>query len=150
MSRNKQQFCEEEVLERTRRGEGGIYAFKKFGLASGIRRPFRRPQCPHLLCLTRDNRLCVSARGEGRSYHLLFACFVWGFVFIPHSFEPSFFSKSSRFPWVSGGFPERRIPGENGEGAPRGLSSSGSSLPPGRPYGLVPSVGRAGWPGVER
>ena len=38
---------------------------------------------------------------------------------IPHSFQPSFFSKSSRFPWVSGGCLERRTPGKNEEGIPR-------------------------------
>ena len=26
---------------------------------------------------------------------------------IPHSFQPSFFPKTGRLPWVSGGFPER-------------------------------------------
>ena len=38
---------------------------------------------------------------------------------IPHSFQPSFFSKTSYFPRVSGGFLERRIPGNNVEGTPR-------------------------------
>ena len=33
-----------------------------------------------------------------------------------HSFQPSFFSITSRFFWVSGGFLERRITGKNGEG----------------------------------
>ena len=32
-----------------------------------------------------------------------------------HSFQPSFFSKTSCFPRVLGGFPETRIPGQNGE-----------------------------------
>ena len=36
-----------------------------------------------------------------------------------HSFQPSFFSKTSCFSKVSGGFPERRIPGKNGESTPR-------------------------------
>ena len=38
---------------------------------------------------------------------------------LPHSFQPTFFSNTSRFPWVSGGLLERRIPGKDGEGAPR-------------------------------
>ena len=40
---------------------------------------------------------------------------------ISHSFQHSFFPKTGRFPWVSGGFLERRIPGKNGEGTPRTL-----------------------------
>ena len=31
-------------------------------------------------------------------------------------FQPSLFSKTCRFGWVSGGFLERIIPGKNGEG----------------------------------
>ena len=38
---------------------------------------------------------------------------------IPHSLQPSFFSKTSHFSRVFGGFPERRIPGKNGEATPR-------------------------------
>ena len=34
----------------------------------------------------------------------------------PHSFQPTFFSKTGRYLWVSGGFLERRIPGKNGPG----------------------------------
>ena len=33
-----------------------------------------------------------------------------------HSFQPSFLPRTGRFPWVSGGFLERRIPGKNGNG----------------------------------
>ena len=40
---------------------------------------------------------------------------------IPHYFQPSFFSKTSCFPWGSDGFLERRIPGKNGEVSPRSL-----------------------------
>ena len=43
---------------------------------------------------------------------------------IPHSFQSSFFSKTIRFPWVSGGFLKRRIPGKNGDGTPRNDSAS--------------------------
>ena len=32
-----------------------------------------------------------------------------------HSLQPLFDSITSRFPWVSGGFLERRIPGQNGK-----------------------------------
>ena len=35
---------------------------------------------------------------------------------IPHSLQPSFFPETGRFPWVSGGFLERRIHGKNGNG----------------------------------
>ena len=38
-------------------------------------------------------------------------------------FQPSFFPKTSRFPWVSGGFPERMIPGKNGESFPGAIAS---------------------------
>ena len=38
---------------------------------------------------------------------------------IPHSLQPSFFSKTSCFPWGSDGFLERRIPGKKGEVSPR-------------------------------
>ena len=34
----------------------------------------------------------------------------------PHSFQPTFFSKTGRYLWVSAGFLERRIPGKNGPG----------------------------------
>ena len=37
---------------------------------------------------------------------------------IPHSFQPSFFSETSHFPRVFGGFLERRIPGKDGEVTP--------------------------------
>ena len=43
--------------------------------------------------------------------------------------EPSFFAKSSRFPWVSGRFLRRRIPGKNGEGTPRILLSPDLGCP---------------------
>ena len=39
------------------------------------------------------------------------------------SFQPSFFSRTSRFPWDSGGVLERRIPRKNGEGTPRNLGN---------------------------
>ena len=47
---------------------------------------------------------------------------------IPHSVQPSFFSKHCRFPWVSGGFLERRIPRKNGEGTPGLMAQNGNSL----------------------
>ena len=34
----------------------------------------------------------------------------------PHYFQPTFFSKTGRYLWVSAGFLERRIPGKNGPG----------------------------------
>ena len=41
-----------------------------------------------------------------------------------HSFQPSFFSKTSCFPRVLGGSLERRMPGKNGEGTVRKLGIS--------------------------
>ena len=41
---------------------------------------------------------------------------------IPGVVSP-FFPKTNRFPWVSGGFLERTIPGKNGEGTPRTIAS---------------------------
>ena len=50
-------------------------------------------------------------------------------------FDSPFFSsivpKTGRFPWVSGGFLERRIPGKNGEGTPRIASFRAVCLPEG-------------------
>ena len=54
------------------------------------------------------------ARGKAKGFS--------GLSPIPHSVQPSFFSTTgSIFPWASGGFLERRIPGKDGEGRPRGM-----------------------------
>ena len=41
----------------------------------------------------------------------------------PHTFQPSFFSKTSCFPWVFDGFLKRSIFGKNGEASPSIVSS---------------------------
>ena len=58
---------------------------------------------------------------EGDDLFLRKANFLPGLI--PHSFQPSFFSISSRFSWVSGGFLERRIPRKNGEGTHRNIQA---------------------------
>ena len=50
--------------------------------------------------------------------------------FLFHSFQSSFFSKTSYFPRVFGGFLERRIPGKNGEGTSRTFPAFFSSSVP--------------------
>ena len=47
--------------------------------------------------------------------------YLWIFRLIPHSFQPSFFSRTSHFPSVFAGFLKRRIPEKNGEATPRML-----------------------------
>ena len=47
----------------------------------------------------------------------------------PHSFQPWFFSKTSCFPRVLGGFLERRMPGKNGEGTNSKLQVSKCRAP---------------------
>ena len=71
----------------------------------------------------------LARRSETRKTVPLF----WGLMphsFQPYSFQPSFFSETSRFPWDSGGFLERRIPGKNGEGTNRLLHTPKGQLNP--------------------
>ena len=50
--------------------------------------------------------------------------------------QPSSFSKTKRFAWVSGGFIERKIPGKTGEGTPRVVCPHTHTLPPTPPLGF--------------
>ena len=66
-------------------------------------RPVERTFCGNkwaCLCL----RICVQWKPKGK------LAFFQGLI--PHSFQPSFFSKTSCFPRVLGGFLERRMPGQ--------------------------------------
>ena len=58
-----------------------------------------------------------------------------------HSFQPSFFSKTSCFPRVLRGFVERRMPGKNGEGTPRINYSKIHT-----PYNYIVGI-QVSWPG---
>ena len=52
------------------------------------------------------------------------------FLSIPHSFQPIvLFENQIRFPRVSGGFLERRIPGKNGGGTPGSIGKIWGGLP---------------------
>ena len=66
----------------------------------------------------------------------------------PHSFQSSFFSQTGRFPWVSGGFLERRTPGKNGEGTPRRVSGRKGS--PNKKRSRQPWKSRPGASGLRQ
>ena len=69
-------------------------------------------QCIQFGLATVTSRLMVEGSGVSLAHGMRESPWTWGF---PH-FQPSFFSKPAVDP-VSGGFPERRIPGKNGGGS---------------------------------
>ena len=68
---------------------------------------------------SRRRATSASRSWVGPSIHRTMICFQG---LIPHSVQPSFFSKTCFFPWILDGFlKKKRIPGKNGEGTPKDI-----------------------------